>query len=99
MIEKMSKDRQEIYKAIDTEREYQTILTKKKLSIVEEILIAKKYLSKAEEDWLVDFEGKEVEALENLRKVAGIIVRCLENHGVENRKIKKPNKITKNKIK
>lgn len=77
--------RSEVYDAIDTERLYQGRKNPKTLSIGEEIALALKYTHNALDEWSSDFNPPETDALAMLRKVAGICVRCLEHHGVEQR--------------
>ena len=78
-------ERSEIYKAIDSERDYQD----KKWgnnsldnSIADYILYMEKHIQNAK-DALYELESKE--AREFLRKVTALGVACFEQHGVEPR--------------
>jgi hypothetical protein len=71
--------------AVDSEREYQCLLAPQQmenpLSIGEEIALLHKYLTQTLEAWSNDFTYPEIEALHGMRKIAGIAMRCMENHG------------------
>lgn len=91
-------DRKQVYENLDTEREYQESLNPGwihggKPAVGLEILLAERYLHLAREAWCTGYGDKNA-GLAELRKVAGILVRCFENHGVPPRKITKyyPNK-------
>lgn len=74
--------RDRVYKAITTERIYHNTLPNTyTLSIGEEIALLLKYSNKALDAWSEDFVTPEIEALNMIRKIAGIAVRCMENHG------------------
>ena len=84
-------ERSEVYKIIDTERTYQDrdLLDKNwnhkgNPSVEAELLIMEEYMSKARTAWCNCSDNSEV--LDVLRKVAGVAVRCFENHGVPPRK-------------
>lgn len=71
--------RAEVYAAIDSERAYQDSMwpedapaDPRPLSIGEGILLIEEYHTRA----LI-----EIDSLQSIRKIAGIAVRCLENHG------------------
>ena len=81
----MSTTREEVYKAIDTERAYQDQLNERTLTIGDEILLLIEYTARARTEWSNEFEYPEEKTLEMVRKVAGIATRCLENHGVKPR--------------
>ncbi len=74
-------NRKDVYKLIDGERNYQDGLGGKPLCVGEEILLAAEYLERARKEWTEDFNSPEMGALAMLRKVAGIAVRAMENHG------------------
>ena len=85
--------RQEVFEAIDTEREYQDQVWRahsggseqpNPLSIGEWILCAEDYLAQARARWTTEAKP-EVETLEIMRKVAGIAVHCMEQHGAPKR--------------
>ena len=80
--------RERVYQAIDGERNYQeehVPLDGRILSVGDEILLLESYLQKARDAWTTDFDNPELTALEMLRKVAGVAVRCLEHHGAPER--------------
>ena len=85
--------RQEVYEAIDTEREYQDRVWKdhaggteqpNPLSIGEWLLCLEEYVSKARAEWSGE-PKPEVNTLEIIRKTAGIAVHCMEQHGAPQR--------------
>ena len=83
-------DRKEVYENLDTEREYQESLNagwihKGKPAVGLEILMAEDYLRVARTAWRKGYGDKNA-GLDELRKVAGILIRCFENHGVPPRK-------------
>ena len=74
--------RSDVYKAIDTERDYQDSLNGRKLESGEEILLIQEYVERARLEWTEDFnENPDSPYLHMVRKIAGIAVRCLENYG------------------
>jgi len=88
-------ERARVYEVIDGEREYQdrvwrennpsspeTALdgTARPLSIGEDILLIEEYIAKARALWSCE-KRPELGALNILRKIAGIAVRCMETHG------------------
>ena len=85
--------RKEVYKRIDEERDYQDSFVDDmveasdgmSMSVGEEILLIEEYAAKARTEWTNDFDQPEVSALHMLRKIAGICVRCMENHGAPKR--------------
>lgn len=80
----MKTHRADVYQAISAERYYQIGITgddASNMSVGEEILLAEEYLAKARALWTADFEQPEIDALHNIRKVAAILVRCMEHHG------------------
>lgn len=71
--------------ALESERDYQRAICPQhqhqdKPSVGEELLLASEYVRLACEAWRTN-KG-DVAALEQMRKLAGILVRCFENHGV-----------------
>lgn len=75
----------QISSAIDEEREYQDGLPPNRTdgsekSVIEYAVMARRYLRRAEEAWCS--EAGYYGALDELRKVAAIGVKCLEDHGV-----------------
>lgn len=79
-------DRSIVFKAIVTERKYQDSLpaTRREHRIMplgEELLLLKEYLDRAIKNW-TDAPGANPDiAKHDIRKLAGICVRALENHG------------------
>ncbi len=85
--------RAEVYAAIDTEREYQDAvwgnaergdLPANPLTIGEFILLVEEYAARARADWSRE-PKPERDALHGMRKIAGIAVNCLEQHGAPKR--------------
>lgn len=79
--------REEAYRAIDSERDYQDKMWFETgssghglLSIGEEILLIEEYAAKAREAWSKE-RYPEKTALDIVRKIAGIAVHCMEDHG------------------
>ena len=87
----MTIPRSEVYEAIDTERAYQDRLWQNQaggpnnLTVGEFLLLAEEYLAQARAAWSKEVKP-EVNALESIRKVAGIVVNCMEQHGAPHRK-------------
>ena len=86
-------NRKEVYKILDGERDYQDSIGGKmehrgKPTIEAEILMMEEYLLKAREKW-VNTYGDSEPALDMLRKVVGIALRCFENHGCTPRLMEK----------
>jgi len=86
--------RQEVYAAIDSEREYQDRIWRlqedpsfaNELTIGEFVLLVQAYVDKARITW-VDEPKPETETLHIMRKIAGIAVNCMEQHGAPHREI------------
>lgn len=79
--------RKEVYEAIDGERLYQDRMWAASgasadgvLSIGEQILLIEEYVTKARALWAVE-NRPELGALDMIRKIAGIAVHCMEDHG------------------
>ena len=86
-----SQPRSKVYEAIDGERAYQDINSsgwehKGGPSVEAELLLLEEYVMRARNAWSVS-EGNTA-ALDVIRKVAGVAVRCLENHGCPPRVVK-----------
>lgn len=85
--------RKEVYAAIDTEREYQNHLWEKeacqnKHSVAEFVLYLEDYVAEARKQLARGTEpAAAAEALNTLRKVAGLAVACMEQHGAPVRDI------------
>ena len=74
--------REDVYKLIDGERNYQDKLsTRPDIPIEEELIILRTYLRKTEDTYTATFDDpKELPTMAFIRKLAGICVRCMENH-------------------
>lgn len=77
-------NRVEVYKLIDGERDYQDEQSKKwdhqgVVTVEAEILMMEEYMKKVREAWTNNY-GPE-QAMDQMRKVIAMGVRCLENHG------------------
>ena len=85
--------RAEVYAALDSEREYQDQIWPERdipdqpnnLTIGEFLVLIGVYLRKAEEEWAVE-PKPELNTLEVVRKIGGIAVNCMEQHGAPHRK-------------
>lgn len=71
-------EREKVYKIIDNEREYQDKKWINQRSVAEELLIMKNFLDKAQASY-VGVLGESV-ALDQVRKVVAIGIRCMENN-------------------
>lgn len=87
----MTTPRSEVYAAIDGERDYQdkvwaesSYVDPRPLSIGEDLLLMEEYLAKARLAWTIE-RRPEIDALNNIRKIAGIATRSMENHGAPKR--------------
>ena len=89
--------RTEVYAAIDSERDYQMQTWPTSLdpgedepkdnphTVGEDILLMEEYIERARKAWTEVYDSSDMEALHMIRKVAGIAVRCMENHGAPKR--------------
>ena len=83
-------ERENVYQVLDGERTYQQNMISPntchldKPTVEAELIMMEHYLLEARNKW-VTTKGNE-ECLNSLRKVAGIAVRCFENHGCPMRK-------------
>ena len=76
----------DVFCALDGERKYQDSLNGRQLLIGEEILLIQEYAVRAREAWTGDFcEGVEEEALNMIRKITAIGLRCMEHYGAPER--------------
>lgn len=80
--------REDVYVLIDGEREYQKVRGARRVLPVEgEIILIRTYLQKAESAYTHTFgDSKELPTMDVVRKIAGICVRCMENHETPSRK-------------
>ena len=82
----------DVYAAIESERAYQDSLWKdpenrdsfNPLTVGEFLLLIGEYLDRARHDWSGE-EKPEIQALSGIRKIAGIAVNCMEQHGAPQR--------------
>jgi hypothetical protein len=96
----MSATRKEVYAAIDSERDYQDskwpqaewdgsgIKPPNPLTIGEFVLLMEEYCSRARSMWSSEKKPEGL-TLELVRKVAGIAVNCMEQHGAPVRNLPK----------
>lgn len=83
---KNNMEREKVYKLINGERDYQdTKWTGHKHEVGAYILLLEEYAKRAREQWTDS--NSDVSALDMIRKVAGIAVHCMEEHGAPSRKI------------
>lgn len=78
-------NREEVYKLIDGEREYQNSLWPShedapQLTIGEFVLMLSEYVDRAKNEWTNE-KKPEQKTLAMVRKIAGIAVRTMEIHG------------------
>ena len=83
-------NREQVYEIINGEREYQDALVQRGVyekqvhTVGEEILMICHYSDLAKESWTKNYG--DTEALKQIRKIAALCVRCMENHGATPRK-------------
>jgi hypothetical protein len=80
--------RKTVYKIIDGERDYQDNLGSDRTdnsdhSVGDYLTMLDSYLRKAQDGW-TDYPGNTM-SLKQIRKIAAIAVRCMEEHGAEPR--------------
>jgi hypothetical protein len=73
-----------VFDILKEEREYQDSLWTGKHSVGEEILLMEQYMHDARESWVKN-KG-DTAALDIIRKVTAMGIRCMENNGVISRK-------------
>jgi hypothetical protein len=81
-------NREDVYKLIDGERAYQDKIWQDQdnpgqpnpLNIGEVVLLIEEYVAKARAQWTVE-KKPEVETMSIIRKIAGVAVRAMEQHG------------------
>lgn len=81
-------DRHTVYAIINTERDYQDRLGADRTvgdqkHVGDYLTMMRAYMAKADEAWT--FNAGDKKALEEIRKIAAICVRCMEEHGAEPR--------------
>lgn len=82
----MTSSREEVYAAIDTEREYQNLLprnTEKFQEPLEHLTIIKRIVRDMEDAW---YDNPGPADMNFMRKIAGVAVRAMEQHGALERK-------------
>lgn len=87
--------REQVYQAIDGERDYQTRVWRENAgleptapvrTVAEELLMLEDYVARARKAWTDAPRATEIHITTDiLRKCAGICVRALENHGAPSR--------------
>jgi hypothetical protein len=82
-------NREDVYKLIDGEREYQDSLDHTRTDgcakgVGDYLTLLRAYLREAEEGWVRS--AGNTKGLESIRKIAGIAVHCMEVHGAPARK-------------
>jgi hypothetical protein len=88
-------ERAEVYKIIDSEREYQGDLGPDRTdssdhSVGDYLVMLDTYLRAAKDEWTNN--AGVVMSLHNVRKVAAIAVRCMEEHGAPSRALEQAEK-------
>jgi hypothetical protein len=81
--------REDVYRLIDGERAYQDSLSSNRTdgrehTVGEFMIMLQYYMDKAVEAWTMN--AGDAKALNEIRKIAGICVNCMENHWTEPRK-------------
>ena len=82
-------EQEQVFETLRGERTYQDSIASKMEhkghpTVEAELLMMEHYLAQAREKW-VTTHGDSGPCLDSLRKVAGIAVRCFENHGTPRR--------------
>lgn len=82
-------DRKRVYKAIDSEREYQDLkwggsIHDEEWNVGDWLIFMDVFLNKAK----AEYTSEEGYPLEEIRKVAALAVACMEYNGAPNREIK-----------
>lgn len=92
-------DRQYAYEAIEGERVYQDEVwpNSKKLPTIGEVALMRVYLRKLENHYAEYDDGDQIDVpeicLHDLRKIAAIAVRAMENGGVRYRELEIPDEV------
>ena len=73
--------RDNVFRVIEVERNYQDSLISERLPIGEEIALLIKYVHRALDKWTEDMHDVQMDVLIEIRKIAAIATRCMENHG------------------
>lgn len=81
--------RANVYRIIDTERVYQEEFNSRVLSVGEELTLLQCYISKAFNEYADTLNvPSEPATMDVVRKIAGICVRAMENHGAIERELR-----------
>jgi len=80
--------REDVYKLIDEERDYQDRLPSirtdgREHTVGEFMVMLQYYMSRAIEAWTMN--SGDADALNEIRKIAGICVNCMEHHDTRSR--------------
>lgn len=80
--------REEVYKLIDGERKYQNTLTPERTegkshTVGNYLTMLRHYINQADTQWVL-YSGDQF-ALDVIRKIGAICVRCMEEHGAPSR--------------
>lgn len=83
-------EQEQVFEILKEERSYQDSISTKMEhkgcpTVEAELLMMEHYLVQAREKWVTTY-GDSISCLDSLRKVAGIAVRCFENHGCPSRR-------------
>lgn len=79
-------NRDEVYEIINEEREYQEKLESRPLPIEGELLLLEEYVAKARNLYVHTISDQtETKTRNEIRKIAAIAIRCIENHGTPRR--------------
>lgn len=81
--------RPDVYAAIDGERDYQDTVWPEnsggQQTVAGYLVMLAKYLRDAEHAWTTNPGAAPVQALDVVRKIGGIAVHCMEDHGAPRR--------------
>lgn len=79
-------NREDVYDIVDSERCYQDERwAGHKHEVGAHLTLLRSYMREAEEAWV--FNNGDRLALQSIRKIAGIAVACMEEHGAEHREL------------
>jgi len=83
--------RKDVYKLIDGERDYQDQLPPNRTSggdhtVGDYLVMLNSYLHEANHAWTMN--AGDIPALDNIRKIGAIAIRCMEDHGAPERRKK-----------
>ena len=87
-------NREAVYKAIDSERDFQDnfVLPERRYyqthTLGEFILMINQYAAQAQQFWTNHADDEVPRSLHEVRKIAALAVRCMEQHGAPHREVK-----------